>query len=300
MKSFYSLREDLRFNLAFEWNAASGNDWHRIELFFVSAYMKSYRDSKLEDLSLSPLLVQEATMIWQASYAHGLAAVERHMMEPLRAHFSYEPEFLEEKFAALKAHFANPAIDISAIRQDFIKLIALAKHFRHDFETEKKRLETQPKGDAYPIDYVLVRHREQPIAFFICHLNYKSACVYLRWVTMDPGYHRNGIGTLILQEIAKHYPSSKGFEVYTRNANLDSIEFYKNTGFQPIESYEPVDFSEPAAGTPQVPFAPSALLKRWLLSKEKRLTGPADDAARDFKPYKGFVRESKKERRKTL
>ena len=64
-----------------------------------------------------------------------------------------------------------------------------------------------------------------------CSLNKKL-------LTIEPGFHRQGLGEIILDQIAKRYPDSIGMELYTRKANYSAQIFYKHSGFQVASNFE--------------------------------------------------------------
>lgn len=232
--------------LYIEWNSANAIDWKIIERNFIAAYLSSYKDSPIDRLNQTHL--KRATMEWNDAYADAhmpLGVIYKNIIKPLSYYFSHEPSFknngqeiFKKELDILEAHFADASVNISDVRDYLIKLQMTRYFFEEEFEEEKKKIH----ADESKIDYVIARFHDRPIAFFACEENYKSGRVYLRWVTMQPAFHRNGLGEIMLSEIAKHYPEAIGMELYTRKANQAAQAFYKNRGFKAAINF---DFEEP-------------------------------------------------------
>lgn len=155
----------------------------------------------------------------------------------------YEKSPLEDESKKLKLHFDNAKENINSIRDKIIKLILLKNYFEEEFDTEKENIDKNVKKT----DYLIIRFHERPIGFFVCEFNYKSARVYLRFVTIEPGFHRLGLGKKTLRKIISRYPNALGMELYTRKANKGAILFYKNYGFKAFEEF---DFEKPTLDSP--------------------------------------------------
>lgn len=227
-----------RSELLFEWNAASESDWKIIQRNFVAAYICAYKDRSLKELAFHEILLHQAEAIWEAAYHQacelGLEVLVKKIINPLKFYFAHEKTPFQTEIAELEKHFLDKSYNINPIRDYIIKLIMLQRYFEHDFYEEKRKLDAREKK----IDYIVARLYDNPIAFFVCELNSKSARIYLRWVTIEPGFHRQGLGKIILDQIAKRYPDAIGMELYTRKANYPAQKFYKHYGFQEVSNFK--------------------------------------------------------------
>ena len=171
----------------------------------------------------------------------------------------------------------------------------LTKYFEHCFDDEIVFIKAQKKSDKFKINYLTIKFHDQPIAFIITQLNYKSGRVYIRWNTVSPSFHRHGLGRIMLSAVAKYYENS-GLELYTRAANTNACEFYKKSGLVAISKY---DFSEPEENDGHITGAgitKYALL--WLKGQDYHNTiyPPLDERIVRTDHYAAFCRTSLKYR----
>lgn len=235
-------------DLQFEWNAAKKSDWINLQRIFVATYIFAYKDHSLSQLMFEEKCIHEANKIWDSAYQRGLEAITKEIIKPLQFYFQQEKTILlnYKKISAeaqkklfkteldeLEKHFVDKSQDITSVREYFSKLIMLQKYFENDFSQEKQKLDSGTKK----LDYLVVRFHDIPIAFFVCELNPKSACIYLRWVTVEPSFQREGLGKIILDKISQRYPDAIGMELYTRKVNSSNV-FYKNCGFHEATNFE--------------------------------------------------------------
>ena len=227
--------------LRFEWNAANQFDWPIIRRNFVAAYISSYQNRSAEELNFNHEYYQQAEQQFNGSYQKGLKegfdVLFEEMIRPLQFYLHHGVNALEKECVELKKHLSDSSFDISLIREKIIKLMMLQNYFEAEFKEEIQKI----KSEAKNIDYLIVRFHDQPIAFFVSQLNYKSSHVYLRFVTVEPAFQRLGLGEKALEEIEKHYPDTTGMELYTRKAN-SARSFYTHCGLQ---EYTQFDFDQP-------------------------------------------------------
>lgn len=220
-----------RTELCFEWNKAAHADWVKIRRNFVAAYLCAYEDRSFEELMFGLDLQQGVEKIWNTCYENsldkGFESLFKQIIQPLQFYMDHKKEPLKNELTDLKKHFIDKTHDICAVRLKMIKLIMLKNYFEKELCEEMMKL-----GSSKNIDYLVTRYHEQPIAFFVCELNYKTAHVYLRFVTIEPAFHRLGLGKMILEQISKYYPEANGMQLYTRKANHSAQSFYKECGFQ--------------------------------------------------------------------
>lgn len=226
--------------LSFEWNAASQFDWPIIRRNFVAAYISSYKDRSFDELKYPNELKLQAEQIWDNAYGQGFEIFSKQIIQPLQFYLYSQRFYMAEEATPLtsesermKHHFSHKDNDISAVRERIVKLLVLQKYFEHDFDEEKHKIDSKSKV----IDYLIVRFHGRPIAFFVCELNHKSAKVYLRFVTIEPAFHRESLGEKILDHIVQRYPDATGLELYTRIANFPARAFYQHYGFQPFNHF---------------------------------------------------------------
>lgn len=165
----------------------------------------------------------------------------------------------------------------------------LYRHFKKDFDAEKEKISNQNNRDRYRSHYLIARFHDQPIAFFVCQLNYKSGRIYLRWITMHPKFHKHGIGSAMLKEIANRFPKSKGLELYTRKINESAQLFYTKCGFSPISEF---DFEEPLLDSEKQPGYFSRFVEGWL--NNEKLFPPLDEKTSQPENFIGFAKEHRK------
>ena len=134
----------------------------------------------------------------------------------------------------------------------------------------------------YKINYLVVRFHEQPIAFVVTQLNFKSGRVYVRWNTVSPSFHRQGLGKIMLDAIAKYYKNS-GLELYTRASNTTACNFYDKSGLTVASKY---NFAEPDAINIQ------NHAKAWIKSPDYRNTifPPIDEMVENTEKYTAFCK----------
>ncbi|STX81363.1 ribosomal-protein-alanine acetyltransferase [Legionella busanensis] len=234
MKSRF-FEKSIKPNLYFEWNAARNRDWLSILRNFVGAYLSAYIDCTFEELQYPEELKHQAEAIWDRAYAQGYESLINQVIHPLKFYLNFNlNEPLKCETNQLEKHFLDKTYNISLVREKLIKLILLQHYFEHDFSEEKHKIDSQAKK----IDYLIARFHDKPIAFFACEYNYKSAHVYLRFVTLSPSFHRLGLGEKILDEIVRNYPDATGMELYTRNANFGAQAFYKHYRFNEYREFE--------------------------------------------------------------
>lgn len=166
------------------------------------------------------------------------------------------------------------------LKEDYI--IKLKSHFGHLFDEEKRAILAQ-EHNHQRIQYVIARLHDQPIAFFSCEVNQKSAKIYLRWVTLNPGFHQMGIGRAILNELGKHFPETCGMELYTRKINETSIAFYKKCGFEEVKE---IEFDEPDLMKKTDKPILSQYVSRWL--KNDAIFAPLDEKVPNIERFVGF------------
>ncbi|WP_419421020.1 GNAT family N-acetyltransferase [Legionella sp. D16C41] len=233
-KFFNRHRHDLRF----DWNAASKFDWQAIQRLFVAAYLKSYEGCSLNSLALSEQYIQQAKNRWQKAFKEltleNLEPIRLALIEPLKAYLSYNQQLLEQAFTDIKLHLQGKNHDIAKTRELLIKLTALKYQFEQDFKEEREKIALHKER----LDYLVVRYQEQPIAFFVTELNKKSGRINLRWVTIAPSCHQQGLGKLILEQITNYYPEAIGMELYTRKVNHSAQQFYEHCGFKRAEELQ--------------------------------------------------------------
>lgn len=251
--------------LQFEWNAAKRFDWPIIRRNFVAAYISSYINRSFEELQYDDALKQQAEKIWDEAYSKGYDQINNEIIHPLKFYLSYQNKPLEQECIELQKHFEDKSRDISLIKEMMIKLILLQYYFENDFDDEENKIHSHGKK----LDYLIARFHDRPFAFFVCEYNYKSAHVYLRFVTMSPSFHRLGLGEKILEEIVKRYPDATGMELYTRKANHGAQVFYKHCG---LIEYQQFDFDKPVIE----------------LGPRKKLSLPNDDATSHPEAFVAF------------
>lgn len=257
---FNNHRQDLQF----DWNSASSNDWRMIKRNFVAAYLSSYKDQPIDTLNVSNL--EKARQKWVQTYELGLEGIKKDIILPLSFYFSNEKIPFTQELATLTDHFNGLCDDISQLSEYFIKLLNLKFYFEKEFEEEFEKIDERIKN----INYLVVRFHERPIAFFSTELNFKSARIYLRWVTMEPAFHRMGLGHIALDEIRKYYPESIGMELFTRKANKSAQAFYNRYGLQPTNNFD---------------FVEHGLFK----GDKNKLHLPIDDAVKSNDAFVAFV-----------
>lgn len=166
------------------------------------------------------------------------------------------------------------------------KVDVLSQYFKHEFQAEKRKILSQDQQDPYRSHYLIARFHNQPIAFFVCQLNYKSGRTYLRWVTINPAFHHQGIGRAMLDEITKRFPQSKGLELYTRIANIKSKLFYEKCGFSQTNEF---DFEEPSPDLEQKPKGYfTNFIHDWL--DNRKLFPPLDEKISKPENFIGFIK----------
>lgn len=220
--------------LTLEWNSAKKSDWKIIRRNFIAAYLSAYENSPSEKLTLPPKILLEAQNTWESAYQETISfnasAFIKKIIDPLKCYFNHRDTPFQSEILKIENHFSDKSNNIHPVRQYFIQLLSLKNYFDHHFQEEKKAIQMQLKNKK--IHYLVVRLHDHPIAFFSSELNYKSARIYLRWATIHPGFHREGLGHLILDQINKEYPHALGIELYTRQVNLSARLFYKRYGFR--------------------------------------------------------------------
>ena len=255
--------------LQFSWNAAAITDWPRIQRNFVSAYLSSYQECRYEALMFDESLKKAAEQKWETAYRQGYEKLLQDIIEPLEFYlgFNRKSGLFETERASLNHHFRGNA-NVDELRDTLIKLTMLRSHFESEFLEEKHKIESKTKK----IDYLMARFHDQPIAFFVCELNYKSAKIYLRFVTIEPAFHRLGLGEKMLDQIAHHYPQALGMELYTRKANIAAQSFYKHYGFLEFQQF---DFWSPTIS----------------LKKSEKLFFPEDDSTSQPNAFIAFSKD---------
>ncbi len=201
----------------------------------MGAYLSAYIACSFEELQYPNELKQQAEAIWDRAYTQGYESLIDQIIHSLKFYLNFgfnDP--LKDETDQLEKHFLDKKYNITLVREKFIKLILLKRYFEADFSEEKHKIDSQ----AMKIDYLIARFHDKPIAFFVCKYNYKSAHVYLRFVTLSPAFHRLGLGEKILDEIVKNYPDATGMELYTRKANSGAQAFYKHDGFNESTEFE--------------------------------------------------------------
>lgn len=168
----------------------------------------------------------------------------------------------------------------------------LAFYFAHEFEAERDKILEQHNTDKFKINYLIVRFHEQPIAFIVSQLNYKSGRVYIRWNTVSPAFHRNGIGKMMLDEVARFYENT-GLELYTRHANVLACNFYKKNGLIPITKF---NFKEPSESDSKVTEPIGKFASGWLqeLDYKDTIFPPLDEKINEPVAYIGFCKSKLK------
>ncbi len=303
---FFSLQDHLKNKIQFEWNAAGVNDWPKIERLFIAAYVNAYKNCEQEMLALPHPILKEVEEHWQSCYEkaaqQGSHILEQEFINPLVRYFSHVDKWqsteqkkptknnpFQEEIDKLAQHFKDKTIDISKIKKDLIKLSALVHSFKHEFAEEKPKFLNINKQNPYGVHYLVARFDDEPVAFFACQLNNKTGRLYFRWVTMSPAFHRQGLGKVMLDEVTKQFPQSKGMELYTRIVNFPVIKFYESSGFKPIKEF---DYSEPTEIPPSLPKGYfTSYMKKWL--EDKVLLGPLDDNASNVENFVGFRKNFK-------
>lgn len=152
---------------------------------------------------------------------------------------SYFSSFMGNDEVIKKLPKNSVSIDKSEILKEgmeIVKLLAIKMTFEMDFISERNKiLQQEMRRTSFirtdKIEYLIARAEDSVVGFMICQSNYKTAKVYLRWVTVDPNFHRIGLGKLMIDTIEKNFPEARGLELYTRTANNSAREFYKKIGF---------------------------------------------------------------------
>lgn len=160
----------------------------------------------------------------------------------------------------------------------------LVAYFEHCFDDEFTKIIDQSKNDKFRINYLVVRMYEQPVAFIVSQLNYKSGRVYIRWNTVAPIMQNQGLGKRMLSEVARYYDNN-GLELYTRSTNTKACDFYRKCGLKEVSQYS---FAEPKAGEAITPYA-----KMWLQNEhyQQTLYAPEDERVTKLEAYTAFCRK---------
>ncbi len=228
------------------WNDASQKDWPLIKKFFISAYLNAYRHCSITDdggMALNPIWSKKAESFIEnvciLSRKVGTKILDKTIFETLEAYFSHTNERFTEERSAIRDKIENkkPSEANIAAMQRLIKYFALIFNFESMFDEEMdKILKQHHQKRIFDIQYIVARYHEHPIGFISCSQNYKSGNVYLRYVTVSPGFHRLHIGQKMLKAIEKHYNTS-GLELYTREHNKIAKQFYSQYGFVSIKKF---------------------------------------------------------------
>lgn len=255
--------------LTFEWNGANQADWRTIQRNFVAAYLHAYEDKSFSELMFKPEVIEKTRDEWKIKYEQflkeGMPFLKREIIHPLEFYMTHKPSALESETKEFEHHLADKKYEINKTTDQIVKLLILKRHFESDFKEEKHKIDSKSKK----IDYIIARYHEQPVVFFVCELNYKTGFIYLRFVTIEPAFHRLGLGRKMLQQITKRYPDAKGLELYTRRANYSAQSFYKSIGFQ---EYKEFSFEEPMIS----------------LKPDNKLYFPTDDSTSQPEAFIGF------------
>ena len=220
-------------DLYFEWNAARTEDWPILRRNFVAAYISAYMNRSFAELQYSDELKLHAETQWENSYSKGYDSLMSQIIRPLQFYLGYEKRPLQDECDELQKHFSDKTHDITLIKEQIIKLMLLQRYFEKSFIEEKQNILSQEKK----IEYLIARFHERPIGFFVSEVNFKSSHIYLRYVTLSPAFHRQGLGEKMLDEVVKHYPDATGLELYTRTANIGAQAFYKHYGFKAYSQF---------------------------------------------------------------
>lgn len=165
----------------------------------------------------------------------------------------------------------------------------LKLYFEHEFESEIAKIRDQLMPGKFGINYLTVKHHDQPIAFIITQLNFKTGRVYVRWNTVSPGFQHQGLGKVMLNEVARYYGNSK-LELYTRTLNRSSRRFYLSNSMKETNQFcfdEPIPSTTPMSGKYIASYA-----RLWLTSKafHNSIYPPIDEKVTDLTAFVGYCK----------
>lgn len=227
--------------IKFEWNSASEMDWLRIRRNFIAAYIGAYQDKTLDELMFEDELKEKSEKELSnslhskegLSFADLVKSIEVYLIhEYLQVSTNSDPRPLIKEYELLSSSNSDLKT-ITQAKERITKLLMLKNYFENEFLQEKRKIDLGSKK----IDYLIARFHDQPVGFFVCELNPKTARIYLRFVTVSPAFQGLGLGKEILNKIYKRYPEAIGMELYTRKANYSAIEFYTHCKFKSFENF---------------------------------------------------------------
>jgi len=259
--------EEKQPELNLKWNFASQSDWREIERLFIAAYMNSYCLCNIKDLGISNKVEQIArNKLNQARDQSGhydIKMLDKDILSLLRPYFSHQGALQEiTQYLDLKK-----PVDSAAFDQVILKLLMLQIYFSHAFTEETKKIAERSATSLDKIHYLIAYFHEHPVAFYVSQMNFKTGHVYMRWVTIAPGFQREHLGDLMLKEVERHFPEATGIDLYTLFVNRAALKYYHQHNFMEVAH---LNFAEPKQQTENARY-----VRAWLNGKKFCL--PADD-----------------------
>jgi ribosomal protein S18 acetylase RimI-like enzyme len=186
-------------------------------------------------------------------------------------------------------------IKLLAISDQLIQLAAnqnknpLQLYFEHEYENEFSRIRDQNLHDNFRINYLTIKLHDQPIAFIVSQLNYKTGRIYIRWNIVAPGFQNSGLGKLMMDEVRKYYQVDK-IELYTRTLNKGSRLFYQHYGMTETDQFcfdEPMQSGEKLNGKEI-----ASHVRRWLCDQDfkQKIYPPIDEKVENVSAFVGYCK----------
>lgn len=167
---------------------------------------------------------------------------------------------------------------------------------QNSYQRERNKILTRSLSSPYCIQYLMVRFHEQPIGFFSCQLNYKTARVYMRWMIISPEFQKLKLGNIVLDMVNKHFPQNRGMELFTCEDNTSGLDFYHRLGFtqagdSPIDEF---NFEDPEhnleVSLTRQPGYYTQFIRKWV-SQNTTCCPPEDEWVSSTKKMIGLIKK---------
>ncbi len=187
-------------------------------------------------------------------------------------------------------NISDLAISDEVLRQaEQMNVDPLKLYFEHEFESEIAKIKNQFMPDKFGIKYLTVKFHDQPVAFIVTQLNFKTGRVYVRWNTVSPGFQQQGLGKIMLNEVARYYDNPK-LELYTRTLNHASRRFYLSNDMKETDQFY---FDEPTPSITGMSGNQIAKYARHWLNGEvfhNTIYPPMDEKVTELKAFVGYCK----------
>lgn len=130
--------------------------------------------------------------------------------------YSKEKKVFLHAFSSLYYDLGAEALDLPDIRA------ALEEAIDHEIELAQ----TTPN-----IHWVRANEGEQTVGMIIFQTDHYPDEVYIRQMSVEPEFQRQGIGRQLIFSLFDQFPDTKKVVVITRKVNQPSTDFYHSIGF---------------------------------------------------------------------